>query len=82
MTKPIFVQFTTDRDALFEHPVVRVQYGGFTAYLSCHDNPCEEGMNSMGMCILTIHIRKPGRLPSFDGHAQFITTGPCIPFFI
>ena len=26
MTKPIFVQFTTDRDALFEHPVVRVQY--------------------------------------------------------
>ena len=26
MTKPIFVQFTTNRDALFEHPVVRVQY--------------------------------------------------------
>ena len=41
-----------------------------------------EGMNSMDMCNLTIHIRKPGRLPSFDGHAQFITTGPCIPFFI
>ena len=57
-------------------------YGGFTAYLSCHDNPCEEGMNSMDMCNLTIHIRKPGRLPSFDGHVQFITTGPCIPFFI
>ena len=26
MTKLILVQFMTNRDALFEHPVIRVQY--------------------------------------------------------
>ena len=29
MMKPIFVQFMANHDAIFEHPVVRVQYTNF-----------------------------------------------------
>ena len=53
--------------------------------------------DSLLIClVMTIHVRKQGRheldghvypykeawKATFDGHVQFITTGPCIPFFI